>query len=283
MFLPKKSAKHLVFSIFLSFTLYACVESNATDIPNPQQVNEKEVIVEDFQSILDSSGVRGSILIYDGQTFYSNNYEWANRGHLPASTYKIPNSIIALELGVMENDSSMSYWDGEPRAYPRWENDLYFRDAFHLSCVPCYQEIARNIGVPQMQKHVDRFNYGKMRFDSTNIDLFWLQGDSRITQHEQIAFLKAFNEKKLDISERTHTIMRRMMIIEENERFVLRGKTGWSITDDLDNCWFVGWVETEMGTYYFATNIEPSLNTQSDDLFSIRKEVTYKALEGIAL
>ncbi|GAB5417241.1 MAG: hypothetical protein Crog4KO_21070 [Crocinitomicaceae bacterium] len=282
-YLSMKSVSILFLAASLTITLFSCSESEEPKTPDPTEINEKEVIVEDFQAILDSAGLRGAILISDGQTLYSNDYDWAAKGHLPASTYKIPNSIIALELGVMENDSTISEWDGEPRFMKRWEQDLYLRDAFHLSCVPCYQDVARKIGASRMQEYVDRLNYGSMQFDSSNIDLFWLEGASRISQMQQIEFLQAFNEGKLSVSERTLEIMSRMMIIEENDRFTLRGKTGWSVTNDIDNCWFVGWVETDKGTYYFATNVEPGINTNSDDLFTTRKTITYKALELIAL
>lgn len=258
-----------------------------TSEERPSVFDKKEeathIEVSDFQQIIDDSGLKGSILIFDGKTFFSNDFDWADVGRLPASTYKIPNSLIALELGIMEDDSTMSIWDGQPRFLKRWERDMNFRDAFHLSCVPCYQEIARKIGTKRMNQFAYDFNYGEMDIDSSNIDMFWLEGKSRISQYQQIDFLQALNEQRLPISERTYKIIRRMMIIEENEKFTLRGKTGWSVAKDKDNCWFVGWVETKQGAYYFATNVEPGPNTNGDDLFTLRKEITYKALEFVAL
>jgi len=271
-----------IFSLLLISALLVSCNSKENSDPNfGIEKKDNHVEVPDFQAFLDSSGLNGSILIFDEVNFYSNDFNWAQKRHLPASTYKIPNSIIALELGVMENDSTISKWDGQPRNLKSWERDLVFRDAFHLSCVPCYQEIARKIGAESMKKYVKMFNYGKMDIQPSNIDLFWLEGRSGISQMEQIEFLRAFNEGRLPISGKTHEIMRRMMIIEENSAFTLRGKTGWSVTDDQDNCWFVGWVETPKGYFYFATNVEPGPNTKSEDLFSLRKDVTYQALELI--
>ncbi|MFK7784329.1 MAG: penicillin-binding transpeptidase domain-containing protein [Crocinitomicaceae bacterium] len=271
------------FFLFLSLiTLVACVETTSTTtITDPEVPIDppiKEVIMSDFQVLLDSANVDGSILIFTGDFFFSNDFEWSRKGHLPASTFKIPNSIIALETGVMENDSTISYWDGEPRFFSSWEQDLYFRDAFHYSCVPCYQEIARNIGVGRMKQYTDDFNFGDLVFDSTSIDQFWLEGDSKITQFEQIDFLQRFRNKELPISERTHRIMSRMMIIEQNEEYVLRGKTGWSVQNDIDNCWFVGYVEADEDTYYFATNLQPKNDAEMSDIISTRKNVTRKAL-----
>ncbi|PHR27624.1 MAG: class D beta-lactamase [Fluviicola sp.] len=269
--------------IFLFLFGVSCTEADTIQTTDLVPEENKEVINQDFQALLDSAGVKGSILIFSENNFYSNDFEWAKTGHLPASTFKIPNSIIALELGVMENDSTVILWDGEAKYLKSWEQDLYFRDAFHASCVPCYQEIARKVGVERMKKFTSELNFGEMIFDSTNLDMFWLEGASLINQFQQISFLKAFNEERLSISKRTHRLMSRLMIIEENEDYILRGKTGWSVQNDQDNCWFVGYIETKDESYYFATNIEPKRQSESSNIGSIRKEVSLKALEILGL
>lgn len=106
-----------------------------------------------FENILDSFQLKGSILIFDnaGNTFFSNDFDRANERNLPASTFKIPNSIIALETGVIQSDTTTIKWNGEKRRLAVWEQDLTFKNAFQVSCVPCYQEIARKIGVGRMK------------------------------------------------------------------------------------------------------------------------------------
>lgn len=260
---------------------------SCSDAPKPKiethNTNDEslEIVRSDFQSLLDSAEVKGSMLIWDEKKYYSNDFEWAKKGHLPASTFKIPNSIIALELGIIDNDSTIIKWDGKPQFQKRWEKDLTFKEAFHLSCVPCYQEIARSIGLKRMKNYLSNLNYGNMEVDSTNLDLFWLEGQSNINQYQQIGFLRKFNKQKLPISKRTHAIMSRMMIIEETEQYTLRGKTGWSIVDNQDNCWYVGFLETRYGFFYFATNIEPTEPTDLNNLPSIRKTLTEEALRAI--
>lgn len=264
--------------------LVSCTETNTQpkDKEAKMEVSE-ELIMLDFQPLLDSANVDGSILVYSVGHFFSNDFEWAKQGQLPASTFKIPNSIIALELGVMEDDSTMILWDGQPRFLTDWEQDLHFREAFHYSCVPCYQEIARKIGMDRMRKFVDDFDYGNMIFDNTTIDQFWLEGDSKINQFEQIDFLKRFNEKRLPISDRTYEIMSRMMIIEETDEYVLRGKTGWSVQNDINNCWFVGYVEFNGEAHYFATNIRPESDADISEIVSVRKQVTRQALSFLGI
>lgn len=240
---------------------------------------------QEFQAILDYADLKGAILIYDFQkgTYYSNDFEWATRGKLPASTYKIPNSIIALETGVVKHDSTLLKWDGQQRALPVWEQDLIFREAFHFSCVPCYQDIARSIGSERMNDYLSKLEYGDMIVDSTNIDMFWLEGESEISQFQQIDFLKRFYNQKLPISERTHAIMKSMMVIQKNDEYTLSGKTGWSIRNRINNGWFVGFIETENGTYFFTSNVEPLGEFDQDFFITSRKEVVYKALKQLEI
>jgi len=261
--------------------LASCKQASKPTLQEKKKIEDAEVFQEEFQTILDDAGLKGSILIWHQGNYYSNDFDWAKKGQLPASTFKIPNSIIGIELGIIENDSTISKWDGKPRFQEKWEQDLSFKEAFHSSCVPCYQELARTIGVQRMKSYLNKLNYGKMIFNSANLDMFWLEGKSEINQFQQIDFLRAFNEQKLPISKRTHTIMRRMMIIEEKEEYTLRGKTGWSVTKEKDNLWYVGFIQSDNEYHYFATNIEPAKQTNLDSLTVLRKTVTERALKMI--
>lgn len=248
-----------------------------------EEVTVNKVHSLKFQSFLDSSDLIGSILIYDLQndSFYSNDFEWANKGHLPASTFKIANTIIGLETGIVESDSSIFLWDGQDRWSASWENDLKLRDAFHLSCVPCYQDLARSIGVDRMRSNILKLDYGNISVDSTTIDNFWLVGSSRISQMEQISFLKRLYQSKLPISERTDQIMKNLMVIENNNHYKLSGKTGLSNENDHYNGWFVGFLERDEQTLFFATNIEPNDQQNRKGFTNKRKEITILALNDL--
>ena len=241
----------------------------------------RRVVVPEFQDIIDSADVAGAILVFDPaeNIFYSNDFSWCETGHLPASTFKIPNSIIALETGVMESDSTIIKWDGEKRRLGVWEKDLTLQEAFHVSCVPCYQEIARKIGVARMKEYLAKLNYGHMLVDSASIDVFWLEGESKISQFEQIDFLQRFYFSRLPISERTEKMMKKLMVIEENDTFRLCGKTGWSIRKGNNNGWFVGYIEKGEKLLFFATNINPKIEFNMDLFPLIRKEITRNALD----
>ncbi|CAG5087709.1 class D beta-lactamase [Parvicella tangerina] len=272
-----------IYILSIVILVFSCTNKKTNSDKNHSPEIEREVVVSEFQTLIDSADVKGSILIYDlkDDKYYSNNFNSAKKGNLPASTYKITNSIIALETGVVKSDSTLFKWNGEERRLKIWEQDMIFKDAFHYSCVPCYQEVARKIGVNRMNKYLDKLDYGKMKVDSTNIDLFWLEGESQINQYQQIEFLKRFYNSELPISKRTETIMKRMIVIEEDETYKLSGKTGWSIRDGNNNGWFVGFVEIKENTYFFATNVEPNQNFNMDLFPMIRKELTFKALKQL--
>lgn len=239
-----------------------------------------QIVRTDFQSILDAATLKGTILLFDEKknTFHSNDFDWAGIGKIPASTYKIPHSIIALETGVVSNDSMLLKWDGNPRFLKVWERNMTFKEAFQLSCVPCYQEVARKIGSQKMNDWVTLLEYGHMDFNSSTIDDFWLEGASTITAFQQIEFLTKFRDQQLPISEKTHQIVSEMLIMKESSDITLRGKTGWSITNKVDNGWFVGYQETSDGIIYFATNIEAKEGFDMSRFAAIRKEITLEAL-----
>lgn len=243
----------------------------------------KEIFKPEFQQIIDSANLRGAILVYDLEKdkYYSNDFVWSKEGKLPASTFKIPNSIIGLETGIIENENTIFFWDGEQRALDTWEQNLILKDAFQFSCVPCYQEVARGIGPERMKEYLSKYNYGSMEVDSANIDIFWLQGGSGINQFQQINFLKRLYKSELPISEKTEKIMKEILLLEENEQYKMSGKTGWSIQNGINNGWFVGYVESGSKIYYFATNVEPGEGFRMDMFPGIRKDVTFAALKTL--
>ena len=251
---------------------------NAIEKESIKPIDKTEITYSkkpEFNTILEKAKVKGSILFFDENTgtYYSNNFEWAKKEFIPASTFKIPNSLIALELGVVENDSVLLKWDGTERSIQAWNQDLIFRKAFHYSCVPAYQEIARKVGVEQMRSMIQKFDYGSMDITDGNLDMFWLEGQSRISQFEQIQFLKRYFHSELPISKRTDKIAKRMMTTKY-KGYPLLAKTGRSMEGVS---WYVGYIIKNNKPIYFATNLEDIGSFNSNQ----RKMVTMKAFDSL--
>jgi beta-lactamase class D len=181
----------------------------------------------------------------------------------PASTFKIPNSAIALETGVADGPGFTLEWD--PVRDPRrgdwpdaWAGPQTLRSAFSESCVWYFQELARRIGRDRMSSWVAKFGYGNGSSGLAGpIDRFWLDGSLVISADEQVAFLERMLSGRLGLSARTTGIVRELAFLEKVGEAVLSGKTGTMPTGGGRQLgWIVGWVETGGKTFVYAMNAE---------------------------
>jgi len=231
--------------------------------PTPVRSTPAEVVQKvGFERHFRELGVNGSIVIYHlnrDRTFQHNPSRNAT-AFLPASTFKILNSLIALETGVVAGPSALLTWDGIQRSVPEWNQDLTMQEAFKRSAVWYYQVLARRIGHDRMQKWVAQTKYGNQTIGSeAEIDKFWLEGALRITPQEQIQFLRRFYQNDLPFSARSMAIVKNLMVLEQTPAYTLRGKTGWVGFADEGKAeigWLVGYVEKGKDVYLFATNID---------------------------
>lgn len=274
-----------IYPLFFLLILNSCSEqkdnSKISSEPSPIIESPQQNIHQGFQQILDAAEVNGVILIFDekNNTYHSNDFERANQGFLPASTFKIPNSIIALETGVVEDEKTIFKWDGKERLLKIWEQDLTFKEALQKSCVPCYQDIARRVGVNRMNEYLKKLEYKNMVVDSASLDLFWLEGDSKITAMEQINFLSRLYHSQLPITPRTEKIIKEMILIDEKPTYQLSGKTGWSIREGNNLGWFVGYIEKGDERYFLATNVDPKDSFDMKNFPKIRLQVLMEAAQ----
>lgn len=244
-----------------------------------------DIIKPDLQSVFGQYKQSGSILIYDSKNkiYYSNDFDTANIGSLPASTFKIPNTIIAMELGIVSDESTILKWDGKPYDVKEWEKDMSLREAFKVSCVPCYQEIARKIGYSRMSEYLNKFNYDAMVFDSSTIDNFWLIGNSKVNLREQIQFLSRVYFMQLPISTMSREVLINIMVDDVNENYKIYAKTGWCTSVSPSIGWYVGFVETKDNVFFFANRITQNTTISTDDFLSLRKKITLASLKQLKI
>jgi beta-lactamase class D len=177
---------------------------------------------------------------------------------LPASTYKVPNSLIALETGVVEDpDKDVFKWDGVKRSIEAWNRDHTMRSAIAASAVPVYQEIARRIGQERMQKYVDLFEYGNRNIGG-GIDQFWLTGDLRIDPVQQVDFLDRLRRGALPISKRSQDLVRDILPVTKVGDSTIKAKSGLlgAEVGKPSLGWLVGWAEKGSAQTVFALNMD---------------------------
>lgn len=200
-----------------------------------------------------------------------------DKAYSPASTFKICNTIIGLETGVIKDENFVIKWDSVTRQNPDWNKDTDLKTAFKNSTVWYYQELARRVGSVKMKQLLDSLHYGNA--DTTGgIDKFWLRGGLTITPRQQIDFLKRLYFNKLPVTIRTHDIVKRIFIAEQTKRYTLRGKTGWAVANGINIGWYVGYVETKNNVYFFVNLVQNSDMDYSDIFSRSRIDVTRKIL-----
>ncbi len=253
----------------VSFILIVSILSHRMEpgLTTPKSIFETSPSINVVQNInlgrhFQDLGVEGSIMIYDlkSDRIFQHNPQ-RNRTPFPvASTFKILNSLIALETKVISDEIAVLTWDGITREFPGWNRDLNMREAFKISAVWFYQVLARRVGYDPMKKWVTQVGYGNQQIgDKDDIDRFWLNGKLQITPEEQIQFLRRLYQNELPFSERSISIVKDIMIVEKTPDYTIRAKTGWFGFGDYFKQqigWYVGYIEKGENLYFFATNID---------------------------
>ena len=226
---------------------------------------------KEVEEVFKKYKVEGTIVIESLNKKKINIYNDKRASELfsPASTFKIPHSLIALNEGIVKKDSVI-VWDKKIREYESWNKDQILLTAFKSSCVWCYQEFASKIGVEKYKKYLKELNYGNKKIGD-DVTRFWLDESLEITTFEQIKFLKRFYTNNLPFKIEDINLLKEIMIDEKNENYTIRAKTGW----DRKYGWYVGYVETKDDVWFFSTNID----TKSKDDLPKRKAITLEALK----
>ena len=232
--------------------------------------NEKKI--EDLYS---SNNINGSLLIesLDGKAKHQYNVN-EQESFIPASTFKIPNTLIILEEGLIKDQFEIIKWDGEKREYAAWNQDQTLKTAFQYSCVWCFQRYAIQVGDKKYHEYLRKFYYGNL-LTGSDITRFWLDGDLRLSVKDQIRFLRKVYAEDLPIKKHHIRILKAIMLSEENEDYKIWSKTGWSGKDG----WYVGYLETDNQIWFFANHVE--INKNAD--LEFRKKLTIEAFKTLGI
>lgn len=216
---------------------------------------EEEIIDRpEWGTIFSRCMAEGTIVIEDERaesrgTFVFNGERAAKR-FSPASTFKIPHALFALDEGIVRDEFQVFPWDGIERSYEAWNQDQTLRSSMRHSVVWVYETFAEALGEEREREHLKEIHYGNA--DPTGDRPFWVEGNLRISALEQIAFLRKLYRNQLPFDGNAQRLVKDVMINEAGRDWILRAKTGWSGTIG----WWVGWVERPIGAVFFALNMD---------------------------
>ena len=258
--MPLNKYKPLI-ALLLALLSAACTLSDKAKEAEASPSIEKVVDLTDFFPAIDPDDATFVVFHPSSGQIIRHNAARAQQQFIPASTYKIPNSLIALETGVAKGAEHIIPWDSAVKPAKgfwsaEWSRDHTLRSAIRLSVYWYYQALAREIGAERMQKYVNQFDYGN-RDIGGGIDQFWLHGDLRISPNEQVRFLERMYNGELGLSARSTRIVKEILVLEENKDYRLSGKTGTAdVTATRELAWLVGFVEREGDVWFYALNME---------------------------
>jgi beta-lactamase class D len=116
----------------------------------------------------------------------------------PASTFKIPHALAALDAGVIRDGHERMPYDGSDVPFDSWKGDHDLASAMRDSVVWYFQRIAERLGRDRENTYLKAFEYGNQDA-SGPLTGFWLGSSLRISPDEQLAFLRRFFEGKLPV------------------------------------------------------------------------------------
>jgi beta-lactamase class D len=260
----------VIISCLLVFMLIVSCSPNNVETDNSLKKYFDENKVDGCFALMDNG--TGKFTIYNLARYRDSSY-------LPASTFKIVNSLVGLQTGKITNDSMVIKWDGVKRRVDDWNQDLTMFKAFRVSALPYYQEVARRIGKDTMQFWLDSLKYGTAKI-KTAIDTFWLDNSLKITPDEELGLVKRLYFNQLPFFKSYQEMVKRAMLFEDNSNYRLGYKTGWGFTEKAHALgWITGWIEENNHVYFFVLNIESP--DHDFDMWTVRMKMLKDILKQL--
>lgn len=229
--------------------------------------------VPELAKCFQDKGVVGTFVLFDvtRDKLFVLDEARAKKRFAPASTFKIANSLIGLDVSAVKSVDEVLPYGGKPQRIKEWERDMGLREAIKMSNVPIYQELARRIGLERMREGVKKLGYGNREIGSV-VDRFWLDGPLAISAVEQTEFLDRMLGGQLPINANAVNAVREITLLEKTDAYELHGKTGWLVGTARQLGWWVGWIERGNKVFPFALNIDLMKDADAGKRIEIGRE-----------
>ncbi|MFB2121319.1 penicillin-binding transpeptidase domain-containing protein [Parapedobacter sp. 2B3] len=240
----------------------------------------------DLQKPFRDYGFEGSITVFDykQRKWITSDSTDSQLETVPASTFKIPNLLIALEAGVIGSEMDTVGWIGsiDTTLYgyrPSTYRHMTVRHAFEVSAGWVFMELAKKVGRQRYEQVLRDIGYGNASV-SDGAD-FWNFGPLKVSPRDQVEMLVNVYEGKLPFSNRNLDILKDVMVTERTDEYTIRSKTGWGVQDSKDIGWWVGYLQQKDNVYFFATRITKVKGTPRADFMKCRLEITKAVLRQL--
>ncbi len=236
-----------------AIALVATVLPAACDGGDDEQVRTDD----DIAALFADAGVDGTFVAREVGTDVTIGHAPARAAEprLPASTFKIFNSLVILESGVRSSVDDIVPWDGVTRGIPSWNRDHSLRTGIEVSAVWMYQLLASEVGADRMRELVEAADYGNA-LTGPDVTDFWLRGDIRISPLEQLDFLERLVTGDLPFRDEHIAAVREIIVREQAEDWTWSHKTGTALAGSPTLGWLVGSTAYDGREWVFAMNLD---------------------------
>ena len=273
----KQKIRGYLICIFVSTIIIGCIpilSVYASDQTGYHfDTTEKNITQLNLSS--DFGDYTGSFVLYDQATDKWNiyNMDHASTRVPPNSTYKIYDALLGLESGIITPKHSTFTWNGEPCPFESWESDQDLTSAMHNSVNWYFQAIDSQAGFQSVKTFLQTINYGNQN-TGTNLNLYWTDFSLKISPIEQVELLQNFYQNNFHFDRKNIQAVKNALLLSTTSSGSLYGKTGTGRVNGKDvNGWFVGYIESDNNTYYFATNIQAPSNATGSQATEITETI----------
>lgn len=226
-------------------------------------------------------GYNGSFVLYDAaeDSWQIYNKEYATARISPASTFKIYSALFSLESGIISPEQSLIPWNGQNYMYDLWNADQTLESAMQNSVTWYFQALDQQSSLPSIKEYVKEIGYGNQLVEG-DISSYWINSALKISPVEQVEMLTKLYYNQFGFTPENIKAVKDSIRLYSMDEGILSGKTGTEEIDGLNTSgWFIGYVERDNHTYFFATNI------QSEKLASgpLATELTFSILSDLEL
>ncbi|MDE7271478.1 MAG: BlaR1 family beta-lactam sensor/signal transducer [Lachnospiraceae bacterium] len=249
----------LIVLILESTTLIPVLASD-TRAPLPENAH---IQTEDLSGFF--ADYEGCFVLYDTNADIWDIYNepLATKRFPPNSTYKIYSALFALENQLIRPTASTLKWNGQSYSYPAWNQDQTLASAMRNSVNWYFQELDQRADWNALKTFYHTIGYGNQDLSGGAAE-FWMESSLKISAVEQVELLKKLYANAFCFDSANIQAVKDSLRLSASGQAVLSGKTGTGIINgESINGWFIGYVESDDNTWFFATNIQGANHADS--------------------
>lgn len=223
----------------------------------------------------------GSFVLYDAaeDSWQIYNKEYATTRISPASTFKIYSALFGLETGIITPEQSLIPWNGQNYKYDLWNADQTLETAMQNSVTWYFQELDQQVSLSSIKGYIQEIGYGNQLIEG-DTSSYWINSSLKISPIEQVEMLKKLYYNQSGFSPENIKAVKDSIYLYSTQQGAISGKTGTEeVNGQNTSGWFIGYIEQDNHTYFFATNIQSEKIASG----SLATELTFSILSDLKL